>query len=142
MGRDRNCQLDLQLGSPVEDLPCISRRLLKNMVICWKRRTWIKRILERRCSSQVTSEVIESLILLAVLTKVAHFAGELERIFLVLREKVALRRLKARDGEGASGGAPGELPETAPAGPEPDQHRGQKRVASEGSNSPSKRPAL
>jgi hypothetical protein len=61
----------------------------------------------------------------------------------VLREKVALRRLKARDEQGRDPvlpGAPGELPESVPEGPEPG--RGQKRNLSEGRASPSKRPAL
>ncbi len=69
-----------------------------------------------------------------------NFLGELERIFLVLREKVALRRLKARDGQTESGDP---VPESAPADPEPDKNRGQKRNHEpEGPPSPSKRPAL
>ncbi len=83
--------------------------------------------------------------------------GELERIFLVLREKVALRRLKERDGvpSTSSGGAgtvepgpsqpvpdPIPMPPGAPSNvPTDTARRGEKRLASEGSLSPSKRPA-
>ncbi len=78
------------------------------------------------------------------------FIGELERIFLVLREKIALRRLQARDGSNpvpSFSSAVGELPDAAPeGGPAQDANggpsRGQKRQANDGPSSPSKRPAL
>jgi hypothetical protein len=75
----------------------------------------------------------------------------------VLREKVALRRLKERDGAAATSTIPAPPPGPAapqpgpsapllgpqqPGGPQFDARRGEKRLASDGSLSPSKRPAL
>ncbi len=75
------------------------------------------------------------------------YAGDLERIFLVLREKVALRRIQARSsggdgGASASAGAPegGQVEPQAPQGE--GTNRGQKRVATDDQSSPPKRPAL
>ena len=63
---------------------------------------------------------------------VFFFLGELETTFLVLREKSAIKRLKAR--EAARG------PQQAqPAAPEPPPTRGLKRGASTEASTPSKR---
>jgi hypothetical protein len=71
--------------------------------------------------------------------RVVFILGELERIFLVLREKVALRRLQLPDpNAGPSGSNP---PPTEDA----DVNipgRGQKRPTSDERSSPSKRPTL
>ncbi len=82
----------------------------------------------------------------------------MERIFLVLREKVALRRIHALDANGNAGasssaGGSGDagMPDEVPAGgpPPPDvgdtasRQRGEKRPASDGPvDDQSKRPAL
>ncbi len=67
--------------------------------------------------------------------------GEIERTFLVLREKGAMARQQIRDQRGApSSGATSQDPPPAPA-PEPEaqDNRGLKRDASQDAGTPSKR---
>ena len=73
---------------------------------------------------------------------VYSFAGDLERLFLVLREKTAVRRMKSRDGEppGAAPVVPDVQPADPPVGAQPlpdiplpvvSAARGLKRVPSD-----------
>ena len=78
------------------------------------------------------------------------FPGELERLFLVLREKVALERLRSReattdvpvDNAGPSQGPSVDPPVSPMEVQQEAQGRGHKRTAESDSNSPSKRQAL
>jgi hypothetical protein len=105
-----------------------------------------------RCFFLVGSLILKSLSpkMVFLSYQFVNFAGELERIFLVLREKVALRRIHALDEQPNPNQNP-NMPEEAPAGgpppsanveDAPGRPRGEKRRASDDPLSPSKRPAI
>lgn len=138
---------------------CIMLMQLKNMVTCWKISSWIRRTIVHKCFLQVGPIFYNSESYGFVLATDYSFVGELERLFLVLRETVAVARIKAKDEARGVAQAAADVPnqvalvqaapvQAAPAPPSPiekDQasgssfSRGVKRDPSTESGAPSKR---